>query len=66
VVEGILLSPDSAASVLVMVPTLNEERGIRRVLQHMPEDLDVLVVNGGSTDEMHACILVKDGKNVSK
>jgi len=37
--------------VLAMVPTLNEERGIRRVLQDMPEDLDVLVVNGGSADE---------------
>ena len=35
----------------MMVATLNEERGIRRVLQDMPEDLDVLVVNGGSIDE---------------
>jgi len=34
-----------------MVPTLNEERGIRRVLQDMPEDFDVLVVDGGSADE---------------
>jgi dolichol-phosphate mannosyltransferase len=34
-----------------MVPTLNEEMGIRRVLQDMPKDLDVLVVNGGSADE---------------
>jgi len=45
------LSLNSTGSVLVMVPTLNEERGIRRVLLDMPEDIDVLVVNGGSTDE---------------
>lgn len=38
-------------SVLVMVPTLNEARGIRRVLQDMSDDFAVLVVNGGSTDE---------------
>ncbi len=49
--EGIQLGPNSNGSVLVMVPTLNEESGIRRVLQEMPIDLDVLVVNGGSTDE---------------
>ncbi len=35
----------------MMVPTLNEERGIRRVLKDVPKDIDVLVVNGGSTDE---------------
>jgi dolichol-phosphate mannosyltransferase len=34
-----------------MVPTLNEERGIRRVLKDVPKDSDVLVVDGGSTDE---------------
>ena len=34
-----------------MVPTLNEEEGIQKVLQDMPEDLAVLVVNGGSTDK---------------
>ena len=34
-----------------MVPTLNEEKGIRSILQDMPQDFDVLVVNGGSTDE---------------
>ncbi len=45
------MSPAPTGSVLVMVPTLNEESGIRRVLQDMPEGLDVLVVNGGSTDE---------------
>ncbi len=44
------MRPNSTVDVLVMVPTLNEEEGIRRVLQHMPEDFDVLVVNGGSTD----------------
>ena len=45
------MSQGSTGSVLVMVPTLNEERGIRRVLKDVPEDIDVLVVNGGSTDE---------------
>jgi dolichol-phosphate mannosyltransferase len=34
-----------------MVPTLNEERGIIRVLKDVPKDIDVLVVDGGSTDE---------------
>jgi len=34
-----------------MVPTLNEEMGIRKVLQDMPEDLNILVVNGGSADQ---------------
>jgi dolichol-phosphate mannosyltransferase len=34
-----------------MVPTLNEGRGIRRVLKDVPKDIDVLVVDGGSTDE---------------
>ena len=38
------------SDVLVMVPTLNEEVGIRRVLEDMPEGLAVLVVDGGSTD----------------
>jgi dolichol-phosphate mannosyltransferase len=45
------LSQGSTGSVLVMVPTLNEERGIRRVLKDVPKDSDVLVVDGGSTDE---------------
>jgi dolichol-phosphate mannosyltransferase len=35
----------------VMVPTLNEERGIRSVLKDVPKDIDALVVDGGSTDE---------------
>jgi len=34
-----------------MVPTLNEERGIRKVLRDVPKDIAVLVVDGGSTDE---------------
>jgi glycosyltransferase involved in cell wall biosynthesis len=34
-----------------MVPTLNEQRGIRRVLRDVPKDTDVLVVDGSSTDE---------------
>jgi len=33
-----------------MVPTLNEERGMRRVLEDVPKDFGVLVVDGGSTD----------------
>jgi len=45
------LSQGSTGSVLVMVPALNEERGIRRVLKDVPKDSDVLVVDGGSTDE---------------
>ncbi|MGD0028404.1 MAG: glycosyltransferase family 2 protein [Candidatus Bathyarchaeia archaeon] len=45
------MSQGSTGSVLVMVPTLNEERGIRRVLEDAPKDIDVLVVDGGSTDE---------------
>ena len=36
--------------VLVMVPALNEEAGIGRVLEDMPEGSAVLVVDGGSTD----------------
>ena len=37
--------------VLVMVPTLNEELGVKKVLEDMPEGLVVLVVDGGSTDK---------------
>ena len=35
----------------MMVPTLNEQKGIGRVLEDVPKDIDVLVVDGGSTDE---------------
>ena len=45
------MSQGSTGSVLVMVPTLNEQKGIVRVLEDMPKDIDVLVVDGGSTDE---------------
>ena len=45
------MSLDSTGSVLVMVPTLNEQKGIGRVLEDVPKDIDVLVVDGGSTDE---------------
>jgi glycosyltransferase involved in cell wall biosynthesis len=45
------LSQGSTGSVLVMVPTLNEQKGIGRVLEDVPKDIDVLVVDGGSTDE---------------
>ena len=34
-----------------MVPTLNEEEGIGRVLEDMPKNFVVLVVDGGSTDK---------------
>ena len=34
-----------------MVPTLNEQKGIGRVLEDVPKDIDVLVVDGGSTIE---------------
>jgi len=34
-----------------MVPTLNEELGIRRVLEDIPKGSVVLVVDGGSTDK---------------
>lgn len=47
---GIRLNFDPTNSALVMVPTLNEEGGIRRVLESMPENFAVLVVDGGSTD----------------
>ena len=35
----------------MMIPTLNEQRGIGRVLEDVPKNIDVLVVDGGSTDE---------------
>ena len=37
--------------VLVMLPTLNEELGIKNVLEEMPKGSVVLVVDGGSTDK---------------
>lgn len=37
-------------SVLVMVPTLNEELGLAKVMEDMPQGSVVLVVDGGSTD----------------
>ena len=49
-----------SSSVLVMVPTLNEELGIKKILDDMPKGLTVLVVDGGSTDKtvdvVHACM----------
>ena len=45
------MSQGSTGSVLLMVPTLNEQRGIRRVLEDAPKDIDVLVLDGGSIDE---------------
>lgn len=45
------MSLDLNSRVLVVVPTLNEELGIKKVLQEMPRGLVVLVVDGGSTDK---------------
>ncbi len=42
--EGIYLSQGSAGSVLAMIPTLNEQKGIGRVLEDVPKDIDVLAV----------------------
>ena len=43
--------PMSRHSVSLVLPTLNEERGLRRVLPALPRWLDdVIVVDGGSTD----------------
>jgi dolichol-phosphate mannosyltransferase len=36
---------------MVMVPTLNEESGVKKVLEDMPKGSVVLVVDGGSTDK---------------
>src|SRR5215510_8958237 len=42
-------------SVTVIIPCLNEEEGIRRVLENMPEFVDeVIVVDNNSTDRTHA------------
>lgn len=39
------------SEVTVIVPTLNEEEGVGSVLDEIPSSFDVLVVDGGSTDE---------------
>jgi len=42
-------------SITVIIPCLNEEEGIRRVLENMPEFVDeVIVVDNNSTDRTHA------------
>ena len=42
-------------SITVIIPCLNEEEGIRRVLENMPEFVDeVIVVDNNSTDQTHA------------
>jgi glycosyltransferase involved in cell wall biosynthesis len=42
-------------SITVIIPCLNEEQGIRRVLEDMPEFVDeVIVVDNNSTDRTHA------------
>jgi glycosyltransferase involved in cell wall biosynthesis len=42
-------------SITVIIPCLNEEQGIRRVLENMPEFVDeVIVVDNNSTDRTHA------------
>jgi glycosyltransferase involved in cell wall biosynthesis len=43
-------SGDKRSSVLVKMAAFNEERNIRDVLLRMPPDVDVLVVDDGSTD----------------
>jgi glycosyltransferase involved in cell wall biosynthesis len=41
-------------SITVIIPCLNEEQGIRRVLEKMPEFVDeVIVVDNNSTDRTH-------------
>ena len=41
-------------SITVIIPCLNEEQGIRRVLEDMPEFVDeVIVVDNNSTDNTH-------------
>ncbi|NIQ07456.1 MAG: glycosyltransferase, partial [Candidatus Korarchaeota archaeon] len=45
------MSFNLSGGVLVMVPTLNEELGIKKVLEDMPKGSVVLVVDGGSTDK---------------
>jgi glycosyltransferase involved in cell wall biosynthesis len=41
-------------SITVIIPCLNEEQGIRRVLENMPEFVDeVIVVDNNSTDRTH-------------
>ncbi len=41
-------------SITVIIPCLNEEEGIRRVLENMPEFVDeVIVVDNNSTDHTH-------------
>ena len=41
-------------SITVIIPCLNEEQGIRRVLEAMPEFVDeVIVVDNNSTDRTH-------------
>ncbi len=42
---------DQVKNVLVMVPTLDEEEGIGKILEEMPKNYFVLVVDGGSTDK---------------
>jgi glycosyltransferase involved in cell wall biosynthesis len=42
-------------SITVIIPCLNEEQGIRRVLEDMPEFVDeVIVVDNNSTDRTHS------------
>jgi len=42
-------------SITVIIPCLNEEQGIRRVLESMPNFVDeVIVVDNNSTDRTHA------------
>ena len=50
-------------SITVIIPCLNEEQGIRRVLERMPEFVDeVIVVDNNSTDRTHEVALSMGAK----
>jgi glycosyltransferase involved in cell wall biosynthesis len=50
-------------SITVIIPCLNEEQGIRRVLESMPDFVDeVIVVDNNSTDRTHEVALALGAK----
>ena len=49
-IKTVQLSSNSINRTLIMIPTLNEESGIAKVLEEMPDGPATLVVDGGSTD----------------
>src|SRR4051812_784830 len=42
---------DSAASISIIVPALNEARNLPRVFAALPADAEVVLVDGGSQDD---------------